>query len=73
MDRRTKATLNREKAIRLNEAWGVGATKFATAMMAIGMLPLPAFPLLYSTRTDTFSFRPKPITSHRHTSASASK
>ena len=25
MDRRTKATLNRDKAVRLNEAWGVGA------------------------------------------------
>jgi hypothetical protein len=27
MDRRTKATLNRDKAVRLNEAWGVGATQ----------------------------------------------
>ncbi len=27
MDRRTKATLNRDKALRLNEAWGVGATQ----------------------------------------------
>lgn len=27
MDRRTKATLNREKAVRLNDAWGVGATQ----------------------------------------------
>jgi hypothetical protein len=27
MDRRTKATLNRDKAFRLNEAWGVGATQ----------------------------------------------
>ena len=27
MDRRTKATLNRDKAIRLNEAWAVGATQ----------------------------------------------
>lgn len=27
MDRRTKATLNRDKAVRLNEAWGVGAAQ----------------------------------------------
>jgi 5-methylcytosine-specific restriction protein A len=27
MDRRTKATLNREKAVRLNEGWGVGAAQ----------------------------------------------
>jgi hypothetical protein len=27
MDRRTKATLNRDKAVRLNEAWGVGASQ----------------------------------------------
>ena len=27
MDRRTKAALNREKAVRLNEAWGVGAAQ----------------------------------------------
>lgn len=27
MDRRIKATLNRDKAVRLNEAWGVGATQ----------------------------------------------
>lgn len=27
MDRRTKAALNRDKAVRLNEAWGVGATQ----------------------------------------------
>ena len=27
MDRRTKATQNRDKAVRLNEAWGVGATQ----------------------------------------------
>jgi hypothetical protein len=27
MDRRTKASLNRDKAIRLNEAWGVGAAQ----------------------------------------------
>src|SRR3954471_12092107 len=27
MDRRTKATLNRDKAARLNEAWGVGAAQ----------------------------------------------
>lgn len=27
MDRRTKATLNRDKAIHLNEAWGVGAAQ----------------------------------------------
>ncbi len=27
MDRRTKATLNRDKAIRLNESWGVGAAQ----------------------------------------------
>jgi len=27
MDRRTKASLNRDKAVRLNEAWGVGAVQ----------------------------------------------
>jgi len=27
MDRRTKATLNRDKAVRLNETWGVGAAQ----------------------------------------------
>lgn len=27
MDRRAKATLNRDKAVRLNEAWGVGAVQ----------------------------------------------
>jgi hypothetical protein len=27
MDRRTKASLNRDKAVRLNEAWGVGAAQ----------------------------------------------
>lgn len=27
MDRRTKATQNRDKAVRLNEAWGVGAAQ----------------------------------------------
>jgi hypothetical protein len=27
MDRRTKAALNRDKAVRLNEAWGVGAVQ----------------------------------------------
>lgn len=27
MDRRTKATLNRDKALRFNEAWGVGAVQ----------------------------------------------
>lgn len=27
MDRRTKATLNRDKAVRLNDAWGVGAVQ----------------------------------------------
>jgi hypothetical protein len=27
MDRRTKATLNRDKAVRLNDAWGVGAAQ----------------------------------------------
>ena len=27
MDRRTKAALNRDKAVRLNEAWGVGAAQ----------------------------------------------
>lgn len=27
MDRRTKATMNRDKAVRLNEAWGVGAAQ----------------------------------------------
>ena len=27
MDRRTKAALNREKAARLNAAWGVGAAQ----------------------------------------------
>ena len=27
MDRRTKATLNRDKAVRLNHTWGVGAAQ----------------------------------------------
>lgn len=27
MDRRTKATLNRDKAVRLNDAWRVGAAQ----------------------------------------------
>jgi len=27
MDRRTKATLNRDKAVRLNESWGIGAAQ----------------------------------------------
>jgi hypothetical protein len=27
MDRRTKATLNRDKAVRLNEVWGIGAAQ----------------------------------------------
>lgn len=36
MDRRTKATINRDKALRLNEEWGVGASQGRSRQRHIG-------------------------------------
>jgi len=61
MDRRTKATLNRDKAVRLNEAWNVGAVQVRYSDDAHWYAPLARFPaalfdangyILFATEAD---------------------
>ena len=44
MDRRTKATLNRDKAVHLNEAWGVGAAQARYSDNGLWYATLARFP-----------------------------